>query len=222
MKLNNLNTISDANFNLGVAPQDPLIASINQPPIIAPVLMAESVPQSVDPVANDYGFQPLPMTEDSTLSLQAQQAQQYQLNSLGMFMAGMSAPMLFAGGAEAPEVPVSEGAGLEPVSLSIADPNEGVGTAVPDTATETITQPSFTPYRSEWGLDFETQTTQTPNGTSITVQSNQTVAADGSIVDQGSTEFPANQLRATFDSQTGNLNIDWLGANPQQSGLAGC
>lgn len=69
------------------------------------------------------------------------------------------------------------------------------------------------------GLDFETQTTQTSNGTTITVQSNQTVAADGSIVDQGPTEFPANQLRATFDSQTGNLNIDWLGASPQQSGL---
>ncbi|MHB1059947.1 MAG: LysM peptidoglycan-binding domain-containing protein, partial [Rhodanobacter sp.] len=105
---------------------------------------------------------------------------------------------------------------------AVAEVAEGSDLArvnVPDTATETITQPSFTPYRSELGLDFETQTTQTPNGTSITVQSNQTVAADGSIVDQGSTEFPANQLRATFDSQTGNLNIDWLGANPQQSGL---
>lgn len=45
------------------------------------------------------------------------------------------------------------------------------------------------------------------------------MAADGSIVDQGPTEFPANQLRATFDSQTGNLNIDWLGASPDQSGL---
>jgi hypothetical protein len=107
-------------------------------------------------------------------------------------------------------------------SRASAGPTIGVASrevGVQDTALETTAPPSFTPYRSELSLNFEMQTAQTPSGTSITVQSNQTVAADGRIVDQGSTEFPSNQLRATFNSQTGNLNIDWLGASPQQSGL---
>ncbi|WP_017462622.1 putative Ig domain-containing protein [Dyella ginsengisoli] len=136
----------------------------------------------------------------------------------GVLLAG-GAPALFAGPGEVAPVPEPMWrVELQPTSWQL-DSAPPLQRMVPDTAPETISPPSFTPYRSELGLDFETQTAQTSNGTTITVQSNQTVAADGSIVDQGSTEFPANQLRATFNSQTGNLNIDWLGASPQQSGL---
>jgi len=72
-----------------------------------------------------YGGRPMSTVEDATPSLLAQQAQQRQLNGLGLFLLGTSAPAMFArGSAEAPALePAPYMNGSEPVSFSTAVPS---------------------------------------------------------------------------------------------------
>ncbi|WP_215407187.1 hypothetical protein [Janthinobacterium sp. JC611] len=76
----------------------------------------------------------------------------------------------------------------------------------------------FAPFRSKLGFDFETNLTPTPNGSFISLSSRQVVLEDGSIVLQKS-GAPASEFRGTFNSKTGNLNVDWMGSAQQGNGL---
>ncbi|QRN52051.1 LysM peptidoglycan-binding domain-containing protein [Dyella caseinilytica] len=92
----------DVAFNLGVSSQDPYSSGSALNPLPSLTLPPESTPSVIDPLTGDYG--PMPTVEDSTPSLLAQQAQQNQLNGLGLFLYGTSLPSLFAGESEAPDV----------------------------------------------------------------------------------------------------------------------
>jgi filamentous hemagglutinin len=76
----------------------------------------------------------------------------------------------------------------------------------------------FVPFRSKLGLDFESSLIHTPNGSSISISSRQIVLEDGAIVLQKG-GAPASEFRGTFNSETGNLKVDWMGATQQGNGL---
>ncbi|WP_460501040.1 hypothetical protein, partial [Dyella jejuensis] len=89
----------DWSFNLGALTPMPQMIAAQQINFTA-TLPRSSLPQSVDPVPNDYA--PLPALQDSTPSLLAHQVQQQQLGAVGLFLLGTG--LLAAGREEGPEV----------------------------------------------------------------------------------------------------------------------
>lgn len=72
------------------------------------------------------------------------------------------------------------------------------------------TNERFEPFRSTVGLDFEVSMGSGADST-ILIRTNQTIR-DGKVVDQvGGGRVAANELRGTFNTQSGDLSINWLG-----------
>lgn len=158
-------------FNLGAVTSWNQFTGIDSPQLSPSQMPRPSVPQDVDPVTNDYA--PLPVMNDPTPQLLQQQANLQALNfAVGMvYISNLPAVGAGAAGEYSPDVP-SAPTQVAGDTVGYSTTLNVGNTEVPDTAPETISPPFFTPYRSELGLDFETQTAQTSNGTTITVQSN--------------------------------------------------
>lgn len=82
-----------------------------------------------------------------------------------------------------------------------------------------VASTSFTPFRSQLSLDYQTRIANSGSSTSLEIYSNQVLGSDGQLVSMAESNFPPNQLRATFNNNSGDLFVDWLGANPQQNGI---